>query len=279
MIPFVKMAGCGNDFILVEKGHLPENPDLSSMARAICTPGTGLGADGLVVLQPGRFDGLDFSVRIINRSGLPAEMCGNAARCIARHAVTLGLAPPEHSFMTEAGQVRARVGATTVEVDLPDPNPVVLDVSVEIEGTFWKLDVVNVGVPHSVIWWDDIDNAPVGTLGKSLRHAGMFPAGANVNFAAVQGERLRVRTFERGVEAETLACGTGSAASAIAAQSRGFLRSPIEVVTTHGSTLTISFTAENFQARDVVLAGPTAYIAEGRIFDELFKGRESAESV
>lgn len=277
MIPFVKMAGCGNDFILVEEGELPKHLDLSNLARAACAPGTGLGADGLVVLRPGRVDGADFSVRIINRSGLPAEMCGNAARCIARHAVTLGLAAPEHSFLTEAGRVKARVGASVVEVDLPDPSPLVLDVPVEIEGERWKLDVIDVGVPHAVIWWNDIENAPVGTLGKSLRHAGAFPAGANINFAAVQGGRLRVRTFERGVEGETLACGTGSAASAISAQARGHLRSPIEVMTTHGSILTISFAADAHQARKIMLAGPTAYIADGRLHDELWSSGEPAE--
>lgn len=268
MIPFVKMAGCGNDFVLVDAGDLPRDADLSALGRAVCAIGTGLGADGLVVLRPGKVGGADFSVRIINRSGLPAEMCGNAARCIARHAVESGMAPPEHAFLTEAGLVRARAGAAIVEVDLPDPSPLSRDVEVVANDRTWTLDVIDVGVPHAVLWWEDIETAPVETLGRALRHSAAFPAGANINFAAIRAGRIRVRTFERGVEAETLACGTGSTACAISAQLRGLLSAPIEVITTHGGLLTISFTAEPDGIGNVTLAGPTTYVAEGRLFDE-----------
>lgn len=269
MIPFVKMAGCGNDFVLIEAGDVPRGMDVSALGRAVCAQGTGLGADGLVVLQPGKVDTADFSVRIINRSGLPAEMCGNAARCIARHAVSLDLAPAGHVFLTEAGLVRARVGAAgDVEIDLPDPSPLRRDVTVEAEGRTWTLDAIDVGVPHAVLWWDDIETAPVGTLGRSLRHAPEFPAGANINFAAWRDGRIRVRTFERGVEAETLACGTGSTASAISAQARGIASPPVEIVTTEGGILTVGFTTEHGRARSVMLAGPTIYVAEGRLTDE-----------
>ena len=268
MIPFVKMAGCGNDFVLIAAEDLPSGVDLSALGSAVCAAGTGLGADGLVVLRPGKADGADFSVRIINRSGLPAEMCGNAARCIARHAVATGLAPLSHSFLTDAGLVHARVGGAMVEVDLPDPSPLKRDVKVEADGGAWRLDVIHVGVPHAVLWWDEIETAPVGTLGRSLRQSAIFPAGANINFAAIRNGRIRVRTFERGVEAETLACGTGSVASAISAQQRGLASPPVEVITTHGGLLTVSFTIEPGGARHVVLAGPTTYVAEGRLLDE-----------
>lgn len=275
MIPFAKMAGCGNDFVLVEAGDVPHGMDLSALGRAVCAQGTGLGADGLVVMQPGKADTADFSVRIINRSGLPAEMCGNAARCIARHAVSLGLAPAEHSFLTQAGIVRARVGAGGhVEIDLPDPSPLRRDVTVEAGGQAWTLDVIDVGVPHAVLWWDDIEAAPVDTLGRSLRHAPAFPAGANINFAAWRDGRIRVRTFERGVEAETLACGTGSTASAISAQARGLTSAPVEIVTTEGGILTVSFSVDQGQTRNVMLAGPTTYVADGRLTDE-WLGRQS----
>lgn len=269
MIPFTKMAGCGNDFVLIEAGDVPPGTDLSALGRAVCAQGTGLGADGLVVMQPGKAEAADFSVWIINRSGLPAEMCGNAARCIARHAVSLGLAAEKQSFLTEAGLVRARVGAAGhVEIDLPDPSPLRRDVPVDAEGRTWVLDIIDVGVPHAVLWWDDIEAAPVATLGSSLRHAPAFPAGANINFAAWRDGRIRVRTFERGVEAETLACGTGSTASAISAQARGLTAAPVEIVTTEGGILTVGFTLDHGQAHNVMLAGPTTYVAEGRLADE-----------
>lgn len=268
MIPFVKMAGCGNDFVLVDARELPREIDLSALGRAVCAMGTGLGADGLVVMLPGKVGGADFSVRIINRSGLPAEMCGNAARCIARHAVESGLATPEHTFLTDAGLVRARAGTAVVEVDLPAPSLLLRDVDVEANGGIWRLDVIDVGVPHAVLWWEEIETAPVDTLGKALRHSAAFPAGANVNFAAIRDGRIRVRTFERGVEAETLACGTGSTACAISAHQRGLVSTPVEIVTTHGGLLTISFSDGPHGVRDVTLAGPATYVAEGRLFDE-----------
>jgi diaminopimelate epimerase len=274
MIPFAKMAGCGNDFVLIEASDISSDTDLSALGRAVCTPGTGLGADGLVVLRRDRIGAADFSVRIINRSGLPAEMCGNAARCIARHAVSMGFAPAEHSFLTDAGSVSARVrDGGYVEIGLPDPSALRRDMTVEAEGQIWTLDAIDIGVPHAVLWWDDIESAPVGTLGMSLRHAPAFPAGANINFAAWRDGRIRVRTFERGVEAETLACGTGSTASAISAQARGITSPPTEIVTTEGGILTVGFKVDNDRARHVTLSGPTTYVAEGRLADEWLSRR------
>lgn len=269
MIPFVKMAGCGNDFVLVEAADLPVGTDASVLGRAVCTPGTGLGADGLVVMRPGRTGNADFAVTIINRSGLPAEMCGNAARCIARRAVDRGFAAAQHAFLTEAGIVAARVSGRQVTLDLPDPSPLVLDRPIIIAGETWVLDVIHVGVPHAVLWWEDIDNAPVSTLGLALRHSPAFPDGANINFAALRPDgRIRVRTFERGVEAETLACGTGSTAVAIAAATRGRASAPVKIVTTQGGVLTIGFALAPEGARHVTLAGPTTYVAEGHLADE-----------
>jgi diaminopimelate epimerase len=267
-LPFVKMAGCGNDFVMVAAADLPRGVPLEQLGRALCSQGTGIGADGFVVIDPAAAAGMDFGVTIINRSGLPAEMCGNAARCIARLASERGIAGPRHVFRTPAGDVAAVVGADRVTIRLPDPSPLELDQSVTIGSMTYLLDVIDVGVPHAVLWWEDIDGAPVETLGRSLRHHAAFPQGANINFVCPRGPRLRIRTFERGVEAETLACGTGAIACAISRACRGLAVPPVEVVTTHGGILVAGFDLAETQARAVTLSGPTTRVFEGTISDE-----------
>lgn len=273
MIPFTKMAGCGNDFVVIDAAAVPPGLGLEALGRAVCAPGTGVGADGLVALDPAPAGEAAYTVRIINRSGLPAEMCGNAARCIARLAVDRGIAPPEHAFLTDAGLVRAVVGRdaageVTISLALPAPSPLRRDVAIEVDGTTFRLDVIDVGVPHAVLWWPEIEAAPVATLGKALRHHSAFPAGANINFAAPRGDLIRVRTFERGVEAETLACGTGSTAVAIAAVARGLAVPPVRILTTHGAVLTIGLHLAGDVAAGLVLSGPATTVFEARLTDE-----------
>lgn len=270
-ISFTKMSGCGNDFVIVDGAAVPAGVRLEDLGAAICALGTGVGADGLVVVRPGE-GGASYAVDVINRSGAPAELCGNASRCIARFAVDRGIAGTRHSFRTEAGLVEAEVSGDTIAVTLPDPSPIVLDMPVEADGDRLVVDFVEVGVPHAVLWWTgDIEKAPVGTFGKRLRHAKAFPKGANVNFVAAQGETLRVRTFERGVEAETLACGTGSSASSIAAVRRGLLMRPVQVKTTHGALLTVDFDLSGDQASRVRLSGPADYVFEGHLHEEFVR--------
>lgn len=271
-IAFTKMSGCGNDFVVVDGAAVPAGVSLEDLGRAICAFGTGIGADGLVVIRPSIEDGASYSVDVINRSGAPAELCGNASRCIARYAVDRGMAGKRHAFRTVAGLVEAAVSGETVTVTLPDPSPIALDMPVEIGGETHRIDFVEIGVPHAVLWWTgDVETAPVGTLGQRLRHAPAFPKGANVNFVAVLGETLRVRTFERGVEAETLACGTGSSASSIAAVRRGLLLRPVQVKTTHGALLTVDFDLVGDRARRVCLSGPADYVFEGRLHDDFLR--------
>jgi diaminopimelate epimerase len=238
------------------------------LARAVCAHGTGVGADGLVVLGKAQAAPHAYHVTTINRSGLPAEMCGNAARCIARFAYDRGLAGQTHAFSVVAGTINAHIDAGSVTISLPAPSPLHLDMSVTVDGECHVLDVIDIGVPHAVLWWPSLDSAPVETLGAKLRHAAAFPKGTNVNFTARDGTQLRVRTFERGVEAETLACGTGAAAAAIAAVARGYLDPPVEVQTTQGGRLRIDMTFEADRPGDVRLSGPATYVFLGQLTDE-----------
>lgn len=271
---FTKMEGCGNDFLIVDAADLPPQADLSTVGRRLCDRRLGVGADGLIVVRPAE-GGAHYRVEFINATGLPAEMCGNGARCVARYAADRGLAPSHHAFETVAGLIRAEVACHRVCVELTEPRDLTLDRRITLDGADLLLDTIDTGVPHAVIWTDDVERADVERLGPRIRyHAAFAPRGTNVNFAQVLGDGLTLRTYERGVEAETLACGTGSAAAAILACRRGVERSgilapPVRVRTRHGAELTIDFADHDGRIHHVRLTGPTTYICRGEICPNL----------
>ncbi len=281
---FTKLAGCGNDFIIVDAAEIPSGVDLSTLGRTLCDRRNGIGADGLIVVAPpdrapmprggaaAPADGIAYSVTIINAGGLPAEMCGNGARCLARYAHERGLAPREHAFATAAGIIRARVGPDAVQVDLTEPSHAVLRRRIELNGAEIEVDTIDTGVPHAVVWVEDVDAVDVARLGPGLRwHTAFQPRGVNANFAQVVEGGLALRTFERGVEAETLACGTGSAAAAILGHRRGLVSPPVRVRTRHGAWLTIDFGVEGDRIGNVRLIGPTTRICRGEVDPELLQ--------
>lgn len=266
---FTKMTGCGNDFIIIERVQLSPNLDLSALGRIVCDRRLGIGADGLIVIGPGNGDA-QYGVVIINAMGLPAEMCGNGARCVARYCYERGLAPANHCFDTVAGEIQARVEPGQVRIRLTDPGPAEFDRQLQLDSESVMVDAIDTGVPHAVRWVDDIEAAPVERLGPLIRHHPAFPRGTNTNFAQIEAGGLALRTFERGVEAETLACGTGSAAAAILAYRRGHVQPPVRVRTRQGSALTIDFRDEAGIIRDVWLIGPTTTICRGELSAELW---------
>jgi len=269
-LSFTKMAGCGNDFLLVEAADLAPATDLSELGRRLCDRQCGIGADGLIVLQPPVGPGADYRVAIVNASGLPAEMCGNGARCVARYVHDRGLAGATHAFETPAGLIRAEVGeGGQVRVELTEPTAICLNRRIDLDGAVIRLDTVDTGVPHAVMWVEAVERADVGGLGPRLRHHPAFAHGTNVNFVEVADAGLAVRTYERGVEAETLACGTGSAAAAILGHLRGYVDPPVRVRTRHGAVLVIDFAVEDERIRRVTLAGPTTYICRGQVCAEI----------
>jgi diaminopimelate epimerase len=261
---FFKMQGCGNDFVLIDNRDLALDPAfMAEWAEKLCRRAFGIGADGLILLDVarGRTD-VDYIWHFFNADGSRAEMCGNGARCAAKLAVALGLAGARHRFGSDAGTIEAEVFPDTglVRVELTRPGALEKDIVLDIPSGSLTAHFVNTGVPHAVIFVNDAASVNVKELGASVRyHARFAPAGTNANFAQVTGPgRLTLRTYERGVEDETYACGTGACATALAARAQGYGGDDYEVLTSGGETLYVS-------------------VQDGRVFltgaaDEVFTG-------
>lgn len=219
-IPFVKMVGAGNDFIIIE----PHPPlDYVKFTKAVCARQTGLGADGVLILDKSKTS--DYRMRIINADGSEAEMCGNGARCLAAYIVA-NCHPSKKLFGVEtvAGEILAEAKGDQARVRLSDPKDFMQGLNITIAGQKIQVDFIDTGVPHTIVFVDGLQEVNVNSLGRLIRHHPRFaPRGTNVNFVEVaspQGGKfgnsmVAVRTYERGVEAETLACGTGAVASAL----------------------------------------------------------------
>jgi len=266
-VPFAKMHGAANDFVVVDhrEPFLPEPPD--ALVRRLCDRRRGVGADGVLLLE--RDPELDFAMRYHNADGARAEFCGNGARCLARFALERGLgAAGRVRFRTEAGVQDACVTAAgAIELHFGRVAPPGPPEGLEAAGRRFTGRPVHAGVPHFVIGVEDVRAVPVAEWGPLLRrHARFAPAGANVDFVTRLGpSRVAMRTFERGVEAETLACGSGAIATALWAAEEG-ARAPVEVLTAGGDVLVVSF-ADGEGGRDVRLTGP-AELAFTGVWDE-----------
>ena len=265
-IRFLKMSGAGNDFVVIDNraGIVPE--PATTFAARVCARQAAIGADGLLLLE--KSPRKDFRMRYFNTDGSEAEMCANGARCIARFAVLVGAVGRSMDFENLAGDFHAGLTEDSrVRLDMTEPHSMRLDVEVEAQGRKLKVHSLNTGVPHIVVPWEDLNDAPVRDLGRALRHHEAFaPKGTNVNFVRVTGPKaIQVRTYERGVEDETLACGTGSVASAILMARLGRVQSPVAVTVRSGSVLTVHFELDGDSARQVALEGPAVVLFEGEL--------------
>jgi diaminopimelate epimerase len=266
-IPFHKIHGNGNDFILIDnRRNRLQGRSLPALARQVCHRHRSVGADGLIVIvPPADRKRAHFKWRFFNADGSEAEMCGNGSRCAARFAVLKKIAPRKMAFETLAGIIHAEVKKDTVKVQLTGAEgkrmniPVALDFGSRI-GHF-----INTGVPHVVYLSNDIETEDVQSIGSKTRwHALFRPAGTNVNFIQVDGPQLlRIRTYERGVEGETMACGTGAVAAALIAASLEKVRSPVTVLTRGGDRLVVSFRREGDLFADLHLEGAATIVCEG----------------
>lgn len=242
-VPFYKMQGCGNDFVFVDNRELGFTPDvMREMVVPVCRKAFGVGADGMMFLDPAPAgSGLDYVWHFFNADGSRAEMCGNGSRCAARLAHLIGLAPAKHVFGTDAGPIEASVDEESglVTVQLTPPVDLRLGQTVEVEGQTITVHSVNTGVPHAVTFVDDLESVDVWKYGRGVRfHSAFAPAGTNMNFVAVEGPgKLSLRTYERGVEDETYACGTGAVASAIVARELELTGDETSITTTGGEEL------------------------------------------
>jgi diaminopimelate epimerase len=275
---FTKMTGTGNDFILMDNRQAKVPKELMPLlAKAVCERRRSVGADGLILLSPSarvdrQLGKIDFQWDFFNADGSSAEMCGNGGRCAARFALDKGLAGPKMVFDTLAGPIRAWVIGSVVKLEMVPPFGAYRGLELSAADRTVRFDGVNTGVPHAVVTVEDLEAAPVVELGRALRfHEHFAPAGTNVNFVAPMGGELWVRTYERGVENETLACGTGAVASALMAGAKGVMEPPVTVRVRSGEKLTVHFERNGDGGfREVFLEGPAAYVYEGILHKEAF---------
>lgn len=240
-VPFHKMQGCGNDFVIIDNRalRLPEAL-MAQWAEKVCRKCFGVGADGLIFLEESREPGLDFRWHFFNADGSRAEMCGNGARCASKLGMLLGLAGPKHILGTDAGGVASEVLEDgQVRVRLTPPKDLKTGLELDLDGERHTVHFVNTGVPHAVVLLPDVSLADVKRLGRALRHHEAFaPKGTNANFVTVRDSgHLLLRTFERGVEDETYACGTGACASVVIASHLGLTGPEADVTTSGGEVL------------------------------------------
>lgn len=263
-ITFFKMAAAGNDFVVVDnrKGVLP-NP--VSFTRQVCRRHTGIGGDGVLLMENSRR--ADYKMRILNADGSEAEACGNGFRCISLLAhERLGF-PAHQRFESLAGTIDADVKKDRVRARLMDAGDYEEGQKIEILGRELGFSFIRVGVPHVVIFVEGLAQLPVLEIGRSIRfHPRFKPAGTNVNFVEVTGpDSLAVETYERGVEENTLACGTGSTASAIVSARAGYVKPPVRVKTRGGEILTVDFKIKGPRIQDIYLEGKVKFVYEGKI--------------
>ncbi len=278
VLEFTKMQGSGNDFVVVQMpdSRIPAPKDI----RMICDRIYGIGADGLLVL--GNSKKADAQMRIFNADGTEAEMCGNGARCAVLYLALSGKQPKSGgrqknmALETKAGVISAQIAGEDVRIKLTDPEDLKLGLKLKVKGAEYEVDYLNTGVPHAVIEVDELDDMPVKQLGNALRHHEAFkPKGANINFIKILNKNnVLVRTYERGVEDETLACGTGSVAAAIitvlncGGESFGKIGRPHKVMvkTKGGEKLAVYFKVSKKKISDVWLEGRARVIFKGEYF-------------
>jgi diaminopimelate epimerase len=265
---FTKLVASGNDFILIDNisGELDTcRPDLGMTAKDICRRHLSVGADGLLVLE--KSQKADLRMRIINPDGTEVDMCGNGARCAAFYASHNGFGE-NISIETGAGIIGAFVHSDNVKLRMSDPKDIKMDIKLGAGQTIATVHHINTGVPHVVQVVDDLRSFPVEEFGRKIRYHSVFsPEGVNVDFVGdVEEDSAYLRTYERGVEAETQACGTGTVASALVLGLIGQVKSPVKMRTQGGDILTVHYNMlPGHIIRDVYLEGPAKKVYEGRI--------------
>lgn len=263
-LPFVKMSGAGNDFVVIDNRALNHELTAQRIAR-LCDRHFGVGADGVLAVEPAPDASADFRMRYYNADGGEAEMCGNGARCFARFVQNLRRARPDRvRFLTPAGLITGEYVGDDVRVNLTEPTETRLNQRADFGWGEIEYHFMNTGVPHVIVYVPDAEKVEIVPQGRAIRTSKIFARGTNVNFVQiVDNANLIVRTYERGVEDETLACGTGVTAAALLTNRVKGLSLPLRVKVRGGDVLTVNAHLEGEAYRDVTLAGPA---------DEIFKG-------
>ena len=266
VLEFTKMNGAGNDFVLIDNRAQMIKLAPEQIVR-LCHRHRGVGADGAIILVPSKSGKADWAWDFYNNDGSVGEMCGNGARCFARFVQKKTGTHRDFTFETGAGIINAHFEGDRVTVNLTTPKGLRLSEQLPLSTGQQTIHSLDTGVPHAVLFVPDADKAMVQQLGPEIRrHAHFAPRGTNVNFVQLLGpDRIRVRTFERGVEGETLACGTGVTASALISSRVHKFNSPVKVQVQGGDQLEVTFRENNGGFSDVKLSGPAEFVFEGRI--------------
>ena len=264
-LSFTKMAASGNDFVVIDNRDGGLEEDLGELARRVCPRGTSVGADGLLVLENSRTAQL--KMRIFNPDGSEPESCGNGLQCAALYAMRRRLIPSSAVIETAAGPVEAHCDGQRIKIKMSPPSSVSGPLTLTTEKGRSVVHVVNTGVPHAVCFVADVSSIPVQELGRAIRfHAEFQPQGTNADFVQVLGPgRIRLRTYERGVEAETLACGTGAVAAAVIARATGKTTESPVGVEARGGLLRVHLAGPIAAPSEVYLEGEPQEIYGGQL--------------
>ena len=269
LIKFTKAVAMGNDFIIIDNRGLKLKNGIDKLTKTLCDRKYGVGSDGLLLME--RSDKADFKMRIFNSDGSEAEMCGNGSRCIALYANTKGIAAANMQIETIAGILNASVKDGNIKVKLTDPKDIQWNLCLMIHECPYKVNFANTGVPHVIHFVNDLKAVEVNKLGSKMRyHEEFSPHGANVDFVKIidkDKNKIAVRTYERGIENETLACGTGAVASAIISAEAEKLKSPVIVETMGGEVLKVYFESVEGNFKNVYLEGKARLVYEGELLD------------
>ena len=271
-ITFYKLSGSGNDFIIIDnRENVINDQELSDFVIGVCRRKMSVGADGLILIE--NSDTVDFKWRFFNSDGSIPEMCGNGARCAARFAYLNKIAGPKMSFETIAGIISAQVADDFVKISMPDPENLEVDYTLDLENDTISVSSINTGVPHVVVIVDTLDNIKVVGLGREIRfHDRFAPTGTNANFICPQKDGIiSIRTYERGVEDETLACGTGAIAGALVMAHKSRIKSPITMKTKSGERLNIYYKEKKGKFYDIHLEGDARIIYKAELYEEAWK--------
>ena len=254
-ILFNKYEGAGNDFIVINNTPgIISHSDYKLISR-LCDRRFGIGADGMILIE--KHEGYDFEMVFFNSDGYPSTMCGNGGRCAAQYVMKTMTGRRMLRFLAADGEHKAIPVDDLIELSINDVHEII---------TTPDGILVNTGVPHLAVFVDDVEKADLISIARPLRHSQRYaPDGVNVNLVCVEGEKLIVRTYERGVEDETLSCGTGVTASAIAAASSGKIVTNNPVIFTRGGTLAVSFTINRDSVSNITLTGPATFVFSGEI--------------
>jgi diaminopimelate epimerase len=263
IMKFTKMAASGNDFVVIDdRLSRIKSSKLSALANRICDRKFGIGADGLLLLEKSKL--ADVKMRIFNADGSEAEMCGNGARCVALFS-SRARKSPQVNIETKAGIIKSEIKGENVRIRLTDPKNMESDIAIKVNNRNLRVNFIDTGVPHAVIFVEGLKNLNVNDIGRTIRfHKKFSPRGTNVDFVQVEGKYIiEIRTYERGVEDETLACGTGSVAAALFFALKTNTTGKINVKTKSGEMLRVYFKKTSKSFRDVWLEGKAGIVYKG----------------